>query len=137
MVLVVALVVLGPKRLPAVARFLGQTLRSLRRASSDLRVAVREPLKELQQPLEELRADIYETVHHFERHVEQSARAGSNPETDGSDVPETEGSDAPHPSPGSHAGRLDLESGEALDAANELGEPAHDTPPPSKTDRSS
>lgn len=74
MVVLVALVVLGPKRLPGLARTIGSTLRSLRRASADLRHAVEEPLREVQQPLEEMRQELYETVHHFEGEVARSLR---------------------------------------------------------------
>lgn len=44
-VLVVALLVLGPKRLPEVARSLGRGLAEFRRASSDLRKALVEPIE--------------------------------------------------------------------------------------------
>lgn len=70
---VVALIVLGPRRLPALAKGLGETLRQLRRASADLRGAVDEPLRELREPLEELRGDLQQTVHHFERQVQRAA----------------------------------------------------------------
>ena len=71
-VLVVALVVLGPKRLPELARTLGGALRTLRRASSDIRSALDEPLREMREPLEEIRQDLYQTVHHFEEQVERA-----------------------------------------------------------------
>ena len=94
--LIVALVVLGPKRLPALARSLGAGLRTLRRASSDLRSAAGGHLKEIQEPLEGLRDDLYETVHFFEREVQagmsagdatngpETARLGNGPTTEGS-----------------------------------------------------
>jgi len=44
-VLVVALLVLGPKRLPEVARSLGRGLAEFRRASSDLRKSLVEPIE--------------------------------------------------------------------------------------------
>ncbi|MBK6848535.1 MAG: twin-arginine translocase TatA/TatE family subunit [Proteobacteria bacterium] len=70
---VVALIVLGPRRLPALAKGLGEALRQLRRASADLRGAVDQPLRELREPLEELRGDLQQTVHHFERQVHRVA----------------------------------------------------------------
>jgi sec-independent protein translocase protein TatB len=67
--MVVALVVLGPKRLPALARSVSKAMRSLQRASSDLRNAVAEPLDEVRQPLQQMRDDLVHTVTHFERRV--------------------------------------------------------------------
>lgn len=46
MILVVALLVLGPKRLPEVARSLGRGMAEFRRASSELRNTLRQPLEE-------------------------------------------------------------------------------------------
>lgn len=71
MVLVVALVFLGPKRLPELARTIGSGLRTLRRASSDLRGALAEPLKEVQEPLDEIKNELYQTVSHFESEVQK------------------------------------------------------------------
>jgi sec-independent protein translocase protein TatB len=45
-ILVVALIVVGPKRLPEVARTLGKTMRELRRASNDLRHSLDEAMAE-------------------------------------------------------------------------------------------
>lgn len=56
-VFAVALLVIGPDKLPDYARKLGQALRSFRAASSeltqDIREAVVEPLEEAQRPLQE------------------------------------------------------------------------------------
>ena len=40
LILVVALIVLGPKRLPEIARTLGKTVRAIKKASTDLTTAV-------------------------------------------------------------------------------------------------
>ena len=45
-ILVVALVVVGPRRLPEVARTLGRVMRELRRASNDLRRSIDEVVAE-------------------------------------------------------------------------------------------
>ncbi|MFQ5513890.1 MAG: twin-arginine translocase TatA/TatE family subunit [Myxococcota bacterium] len=45
-ILVVALLVLGPKRLPEVARSLGRGMAEFRRASSDIRQSLSAPLDE-------------------------------------------------------------------------------------------
>lgn len=81
MILVVALLVLGPKRLPGLAKSVGKGLRELRKASSDLRSAIEEPLEEVRKPLEDLRNDLADTVHNIEEEVEREARL----EEDGAD----------------------------------------------------
>ena len=73
MILVVALLVLGPKRLPELARTVGKGLRELRRASGDLRSAIEEPLEEVRKPLEDIRSELVDTVHGFEQEVEREA----------------------------------------------------------------
>jgi sec-independent protein translocase protein TatB len=73
LILVVALLFLGPKRLPGLAKSVGKGLRELRRASSDLRSAIEEPLEEVRKPLEELRGDLTDAVHGFEQEVEREA----------------------------------------------------------------
>ncbi len=40
LILIVALIVLGPRRLPEIARTLGKTVRAIRKASTDLTTAV-------------------------------------------------------------------------------------------------
>ena len=45
-ILVVALLVLGPKRLPEMARSLGRGMAEFRRASTDLRNSLQAPLEE-------------------------------------------------------------------------------------------
>jgi len=73
LVLVVALIVLGPKRLPQLAKSVGKGLRELRRASTDLRSAIEEPLEEIRKPLDEIRGDLVDTVHDFGREIEREA----------------------------------------------------------------
>ncbi len=52
-ILVVALLVLGPKRLPEMARSLGRGMAEFRRASTELRNTLYAPLEEVKKPLEE------------------------------------------------------------------------------------
>ena len=73
LILAVALLVLGPKRLPGLAKSVGKGLRELRRASTDLRSAIEEPLEEVRKPLEDIRDDLVDTVHGFEEEVEREA----------------------------------------------------------------
>lgn len=64
LILVIAFIVLGPKRLPEMARGLGKALRELRKASADIRSTFEEPLEDIRKPLEDMRNDLVETVHH-------------------------------------------------------------------------
>ena len=122
MVLVVALVVLGPKRLPGLARTIGGGLRSLRRASADLRHAVEEPLREVQQPLEEMRQELYQTVHHFEGEVTRGMQDEDAGEGDGDGTDEASLAQGDEPLP-SLAAAEPLEEHDDV-AASEAGEGA-------------
>ena len=46
LILIVALIVLGPSRLPEIARTLGKTLRALKKASADLTATITRELEE-------------------------------------------------------------------------------------------
>jgi sec-independent protein translocase protein TatB len=78
-ILVVAFLVLGPKKLPDLARTIGKSLRDLRRASEDLRSSIQEPLDEIRKPLEEIRSDLSETVYHVRDEIEREAQAEALP----------------------------------------------------------
>ncbi len=52
-VLVVALLVLGPRKLPEVARSLGRGMAEFRRASSDLRNSLMQPIDEIKDAVDE------------------------------------------------------------------------------------
>jgi TatA/E family protein of Tat protein translocase len=72
-ILVVAFLVLGPKKLPDLARSLGRGLRDLRRASEDIRSSIQEPLDEIRKPLEEIRSDLADTVYQVQGQIEREA----------------------------------------------------------------
>jgi Tat protein translocase TatB subunit len=72
-IFLVAFLVLGPKKLPELAKSIGKGLRDLRRASADLRSSVEEPLDELRKPLQELRDDLTDTVYTIREQVEREA----------------------------------------------------------------
>jgi len=72
-IFLVAFLVLGPKKLPDLAKSIGKGLRDLRRASADLRSTVEEPLDELRKPLQELRDDLTDTVYSIREQVEREA----------------------------------------------------------------
>lgn len=46
LVLAIALIVFGPKKLPQIGRTLGQTLREFKRASNELMASINEPLND-------------------------------------------------------------------------------------------
>ena len=46
LVLAIALIVFGPKKLPEIGRTLGRSLRELKRASNEMMSAVQQPLEE-------------------------------------------------------------------------------------------
>ena len=46
LILIVALLVLGPRRLPEIARTLGKTVRAIRKASADLTTSISRELEE-------------------------------------------------------------------------------------------
>lgn len=68
----VALLVLGPKRLPELAKSLGRGLREVRKATADIRNAVADPLEEMRQPLTEMRDDIMGAVKGMESEVKKA-----------------------------------------------------------------
>jgi len=72
-ILVVALIALGPKRLPQLLKSVGRGMREVRRASNELRDALEEPMEELRKPLEEIRDGINESVRDAEREIEAAA----------------------------------------------------------------
>lgn len=85
-ILVIALLVLGPKRLPDAARSLGRGMAEFRRASAELRNAISQPLEE---PEPGMPATVPATV----RHLPDTAHIESKTE------PKTEAKPAdPHPS---------------------------------------
>jgi TatA/E family protein of Tat protein translocase len=76
-ILVVALLVLGPKKLPDVARALGRGMAEFRRASSELRSTLNEPIQA--PPSEAQRPEPGTTEPHPEPRAEPSAEPISDP----------------------------------------------------------
>jgi len=79
LVMLVALLVLGPKRLPEVARSIGKGLQELRKASVDLRSAIEEPLEEVRKPLRDIRDDLMDTVYRAEEEIQRGAHDADDP----------------------------------------------------------
>jgi sec-independent protein translocase protein TatB len=57
-ILLIALVVFGPQRLPKLARKAGQWAREIRRTASEFRAGLDREVGEIKEPLKEVKADI-------------------------------------------------------------------------------
>ena len=73
-ILVVALLALGPQRLPQALKAVARAMRELRRASSTLRDAIEEPLEEITRPVQEMRQEVAGVVRHLEREIDDDLR---------------------------------------------------------------
>lgn len=62
LILVLALIVFGPKRLPDLARALGRSLREFQRAAQELESEVREAAREVAEPVKAAAEDAAEAV---------------------------------------------------------------------------
>ena len=104
LILVVALLVFGPKRVPELARTLGRGLAEFRRASSDLRQSL--ALDELQQ---DLRRDLTgsKTIN---RPDDRPAQAGDDIDSSGKPGADHEPTEAESPADPKHAGELPLDN---------------------------
>jgi len=109
-IFLVAFLVLGPKRLPDLAKGLGKGLRDLRKASSDLRSSIADPLEELRKPLEEIRrpledirSDLMGTMVQVRRELEEEVRSEAPP------TGEPEASSGPPEDPELEARRREVE----------------------------
>ncbi len=116
-ILVVALLVLGPDKLPYYAKKLGEGLKEFRKVSSeatkDIRESVIEPLEEAQKPLKEameplteLEKDVRKDVEGIKKSFTDLGKADlKTPETKEEKTPETPASEEkPAPSTGSDGG---------------------------------
>lgn len=62
LIVIIALVVFGPKKLPELSRTLGKALAEFRKASGDLRMAMEEEMRELERHTKELEHKVEEAV---------------------------------------------------------------------------
>src|SRR3954471_15534885 len=136
-ILVLALIILGPKKLPELASGLGKAIREVRKATADIKNeielddAIRKPLEELREatmlPPEELKRRDEEKKWRAQREKEEreARERGELPAdpvaamTEGSDVEEYHLDDESHDADDPHAGH----DGHDLHAGHE-GEPA-------------
>lgn len=101
---VVALIVIGPKQLPEVARVVGRLLTELKRATQDLSGGLLEVTQDIKNTVEETKRDIIneghkvvDSVTHFDEKDHHQARHEENyhgdaPDHDHHDKPDGDGS---------------------------------------------
>ena len=58
LILVIALIVMGPGKLPDVARGLGNSIREFKKATSEMRQEVSEPINEVKQPFVDMKHQV-------------------------------------------------------------------------------
>ena len=63
-ILIIALLVIGPKKLPELAKSMGRALNEFKRATSDLKDAINvdDTVKEIKKPLTDLTRNVQETI---------------------------------------------------------------------------
>jgi len=66
----VALVVLGPKKLPELGKTIGKGLREFRRASDDLKTTWHDHLREVEKPVDEIKQSLEQAKSEVEAEVE-------------------------------------------------------------------
>ncbi len=71
---IVALVAVGPEKIPGLARTIGRMTWELRRAWEDVRETVREEMSEVREPIDELRRAGTKTLQRVRRDAEQFRR---------------------------------------------------------------
>lgn len=99
-IFVVALLVIGPDKLPAYARKFGNALREFRKASSDITQDIREsvvdpleeaqrPLREAMEPLEELNRDVRTNIKGVENDLKNIGKEKTKKPAEGNGTKET------------------------------------------------
>lgn len=91
LVLVVILIVLGPRRLPEIARTLGKTVRAIKKASADLTATVSRELEETKSETPSLKKEPPETRNTIQSSPTENLATGKAPSTaakSGTDSPD-------------------------------------------------
>ena len=80
-VAVIAFIVLGPDKLPQVARTMGKMMAELRRITGDFRTTVETEMRQMEKEvaLKEVRANFPEHVHYDVQQAQEAATAPSQP----------------------------------------------------------
>lgn len=82
LIFIIALVVFGPQKLPELGRTVGKALAEFRRASTDLRLAVEDEMRELDRHARELETETSQALNPAEEPAplpDGPAGSGSNP----------------------------------------------------------
>ena len=118
---VIALIVLGPEKLPQVARMVGKALAEFRRITGDFRSTIENEMRELEREtaLKELRGPFPEHVHYDLQQAQEASIASPQPATPSSEQAS---------SPAAHTS-LDLGTPET-EAAAASGKPSDGEPTP-------
>ncbi len=90
LILAIALIVLGPKKLPEIAKSLGRGIAEFKKATQDLKqsIEVDNDFKEAKDTLKEIKGDIQKTVHESMAAGAASVDKDSAPEEDDDSVSE-------------------------------------------------
>jgi TatA/E family protein of Tat protein translocase len=90
MILAIALIVLGPKKLPEIAKSLGRGIAEFKKATQDFKesIEVDNDLKEAKKTIQEIKGDIQETVKESMAQGAASVEAGADDDYDHDGVPE-------------------------------------------------
>ncbi len=119
LILAVALIVIGPKKLPDLAKSLGRAMGEFKRATSDFKetMAVNSEIRDVKETIDDIGDDLKESMNFDnETSVEaemdlQSASSGNDAPTSDSDTPAPD-SDAPTPDSDISAPETDEENSE-------------------------
>ncbi|OQY07166.1 MAG: hypothetical protein B6I22_03680 [Desulfobacteraceae bacterium 4572_123] len=119
LILAVALIVIGPKKLPDLAKSLGRAMGEFKRATSDFKetMAVNSEIRDVKETIDDIGDDLKESMNFDnETSVEaemdlQSASSGNDAPTSDSDTPAPD-SDAPTPDSDISAPKTDEENSE-------------------------
>jgi len=65
-ILIIALLVFGPKKLPELGKSLGKGIREFRKATNDLKANWEDHIREAEHSVEEAKQDVKQTVHDVE-----------------------------------------------------------------------
>jgi TatA/E family protein of Tat protein translocase len=72
MILVIALLVFGPKKLPELGKSLGKGIREFKKATNDLKANWEEHLQEAQNSVEDVKQDVKQTIHDATKDVHET-----------------------------------------------------------------
>ena len=105
LVMLVALIAIGPQKLPHAMRSLGRVLRDLRRASNDIRQVIEDPLEEIREPLHQIGDELRDTLQQAKEQVEHHATVQPDQPSEREALPESQAVPLPDASAKPDGGR--------------------------------